>query len=104
MSKPSSKSEGTAASSSPKGAQDTISLVAIDEAISTSVKVTMDVQIGSVTLSLHDLTKTQPGEVITLDSQINDPVKLYVNDALVALGELVAVDDNFGVKITEISK
>lgn len=103
MSKSGSKSEDSS-SSPPKDSAAKVPLVAIDEAISASVKVTIDVQIGSVTLSLQDLINTQAGEVITLDSQINDPVRLYVNDALVALGELIAVDDMFGVKITEISK
>lgn len=103
MSKSSSRSDS--GSSSPLTTSPArVPLVAIDEAISTSVKVTIDVQIGSVTLSLQDLINTQAGDFITLDSQINDPVKLYVNDALVALGELIAVDDKFGVKITEISK
>ena len=103
MSKSSSRSEG--GSGSPlTNAPAKVPLVAIDAAISASVQVTIDVQIGSITLSLQELIDTQVGGVITLDSQINDPVKLYVNDALVALGELIAVDDRFGVKITEISK
>lgn len=106
------KSASTASPAATPAAQSTTAqgvaqgsaLVVLDDAINAAVKVTLNVQIGSVRLSLHDLMTARAGEVIELDSHINDPVRLYVEDALVALGELVAVDDRFGVKITEISK
>jgi len=45
-----------------------------------------------------------PGSVIQLDQEAKDPVGLYINDKLVAYGEVVVVDDNFGIKITEMAK
>ena len=44
----------------------------------------------------------QPGSVIQLNQAANDPVGLFVNDKLIAFGEVVVVEDNFGIKITEL--
>ena len=43
-----------------------------------------------------------PGAVVQLNQHASDPVGLYVNDKLVAYGEVVVVEDNFGIKITEL--
>jgi flagellar motor switch protein FliN/FliY len=66
------------------------------------VKVKITVQLGSSQLPMREVMELQPGSVIQLNQAANDPVGLYVNDKLIAFGEVVVVEDNFGIKITEL--
>lgn len=66
------------------------------------VKVQLSVKLGSCFLPMRELMELTPGTVLQLKQQATDPVGLYVNDKLVAYGEVVVVDDNFGIKVTEI--
>lgn len=65
------------------------------------VKVRLSVQLGFCELPMKDIVELSTGSVIQLQQQAKDPVGLYVNEKLVAYGEVVVVDDNFGIKITE---
>jgi flagellar motor switch protein FliN/FliY len=49
---------------------------------------------------MRDVVSLAPGAVIQLNQRASDPVGLYVNDKLIATGEVVVVEDNFGIKIT----
>jgi flagellar motor switch protein FliN/FliY len=66
------------------------------------VKVKVAVQIGSCQLPMREVLELTPGAVVQLDQHASDPVGLYVNDRLVAYGEVVVVEDNFGIRITEL--
>ena len=66
------------------------------------VKVKVTVQLGSCQLPMRDVLELVAGSVIQLTQHASDPVGLYVNDKLVAYGEVVVVEDNFGIKITEL--
>ncbi len=66
------------------------------------VKVDVTVQLGSCQLPMRNVLELAPGAVVQLNQRANDPVGLYVNDKLVAYGEVVVIDDNFGIKITEL--
>lgn len=66
------------------------------------VKVNLTVKLGSCQLPMKQILEMTPGTVIQLDQQARDPVGLYVNDKLIAYGEVVVVEDSFGIKITEI--
>lgn len=66
------------------------------------VKVKLSVKLGSCQLPMKDILEMAPGTVIQLDQQARDPVGLYVNDKLIARGEVVVIEDAFGIKITEI--
>lgn len=66
------------------------------------VKVQVTVQLGSCQLPMREIVNLLPGSVIQLRQQAKDPVGLYVNGKLIAYGEVVVVDDNFGVKVTEL--
>jgi flagellar motor switch protein FliN/FliY len=66
------------------------------------VKVRVAVQIGSCQLPMREVLELSPGAVVQLDQHASDPVGLYVNDRLVAYGEVVVVEDNFGIRITEL--
>lgn len=66
------------------------------------VKVKVTVQLGSCQLPMREVMELTPGSVIQLNQLASDPVGLYVNDKLIAFGEVVVVEDNFGIKITEL--
>lgn len=67
------------------------------------VAVTLQARLGSVEMTLADLLALRTGSVIELKTRLSEPVELYLNDGLVARGEIVAVDDRFGVRILEIA-
>lgn len=73
---------------------------ALDIVLDVKVKVT--VQLGSCMLPMRDVLELSAGSVVQLMQHASDPVGLYVNDKLVAYGEVVVVEDNFGIKITEL--
>jgi flagellar motor switch protein FliN/FliY len=66
------------------------------------VKVDLTVRIGSCMLPMRDVVELSEGTVLQLDQLASEPVGLYVNDKLIARGEVVVVEDNFGIKITQI--
>ena len=66
------------------------------------VKVQLTVRLGSCQLPMRDVLELSPGAIIQLNQRANDPVSLYVNDKLIARGEVVVVEDNFGIKIIEL--
>ena len=66
------------------------------------IAVRLSVEVGAVRLPLRDVLALQPGAVHTLDRKVDQPVDVLINDRLIARGEIVAVGDRFGVKLTEI--
>jgi flagellar motor switch protein FliN/FliY len=66
------------------------------------VKVQITVQLGSCELPMREVLALTPGAVLQLRQQAKDPIGLYVNGKLIAYGEVVVVEDNFGIKITEL--
>lgn len=66
------------------------------------VKVQLTVRLGSCKLAMRDVLELNPGAIIQLDQRANDPVGIYVNDKLIAVGEVIVVEDNFGIKVTQL--
>ena len=66
------------------------------------VRVQVTVQLGSCQLPMREIVNMTPGSVVQLKQQAKDPVGIFVNDKLIAYGEVVVVEDNFGIKITEL--
>jgi len=60
--------------------------------------------LGQPTMLVSQLLKIGRGAIIELDQSTSDPVEIRVNQQLIAYGEIVTVDDNLGVTITEIVK
>jgi len=77
-------------------------LVPRDLALFGHVNVRVRVEIGSADVSIERLMALRSGDVLTLDQALDVPVTLYVEERAVGRGVLVAVDDNFGVQITDI--
>jgi len=62
----------------------------------------ISVRLGDVTKSLQELRQIGPGQVFELDRFVSDPVDVFVNGKLIARGEVVVVDENFGIRINQI--
>ncbi len=62
----------------------------------------IEVVVGSTTLTLGEILNLGPGSVVELDNLVEEPVDIKVNGKLVAKGEIVVVEDKFGVKISDI--
>ena len=60
------------------------------------------VELGRTKIAIKDMLKLGPGSVIELDKLIGEPVDLLVNDRLIARGEVVVFDENFGIRITDM--
>lgn len=59
-------------------------------------------QLGRGTMTIQELAGLGPGSILPLDTPLNGFVDLTLNERLVGRGEIVAVEDRFGVRITEI--
>jgi flagellar motor switch protein FliN/FliY len=66
------------------------------------VSLRVSVELGRTRMQLSQILELQHGSVIELDRLAGDPVDIFVNDCMVARGEVVIVDDKFGVRITEM--
>lgn len=66
------------------------------------VPVSLTALVGTLTINLGHLFALKEGEVLALNESLDEPVSLLLNGKIIARGDLVAVDDNFGFKITEI--
>ena len=67
------------------------------------VPVKLTVELGNCEMTMKDLLQLGIGAVVQLDKPSSDPIDIFVNQKLVARGEIVVVEDNLGVKITEVS-
>lgn len=66
------------------------------------VNMEVTVQLGTVTLTVRDLLALQEGSVVELDRAAGAAVDVLVNGRLLAHGDVVVIDDELGVRITEI--
>ncbi len=66
------------------------------------VPLTITVELGRANMMIKDVLNLGQGSVIQLDKLAGEPVDIMVNDRLIAKGEVVVVDENFGVRVTEI--
>jgi flagellar motor switch protein FliN/FliY len=62
----------------------------------------LTVELGSCTMSVAEILKLGTGSIVELDRAANHPVNLLVNNRPIARGEIVAVEENFGLRITEL--
>ena len=68
-----------------------------------SVPVELSVQLGSCMMPMKNVLELTPGTVVQLNKKADQPADLYVNDKLIAQGEIVVVDNTFGIKITKLA-
>jgi len=66
------------------------------------VEMEVTAELGRTRMSVRELLSLTPGAVIELDRAAGGPADLLVNGRLIARGEVVVIDENFGIRITEI--
>ena len=66
------------------------------------VAMEVTVEIGRTRMTVGELLSLHPGEVVELDRAASAPADLLVNGTLIARGEVVVVDEDFGLRISEI--
>ena len=66
------------------------------------VPLKLTAELGNCTMSVAEVLRLGAGSVVQLDRVAGGPIDLRVNDRAIARGEIVAVDDNFGLRITEL--
>jgi flagellar motor switch protein FliN len=65
------------------------------------IGVQLSLEVGRARMKIRDLLALGPGSVIELARPAGDPLDVYVNDRLVARGEVVMVNDRYGVRFTD---
>jgi flagellar motor switch protein FliN len=68
------------------------------------IPVRVSAVLGKSSMQVHELLKLGRGAVVELDRKVGEAIDIYVNDRLVARGEVVVVDDRLGITMTEIIK
>lgn len=68
-----------------------------------NVDLAVTLRFGSRRLLLREVLDLNPGAVVELDRQVEEPVDVLLDGRLVARGEVVVMDGNYGVRVTEIA-
>lgn len=66
------------------------------------IQVMLTVELGRTNMLIQDILELTPGKVVELDKLAGEPLDILVNGKLLARGEVVMVDERFGVRITTI--
>lgn len=88
---------GTGAQAAPKANEADINLDVILD-----VPVTISVEIGRSQIPVRQLLQYNQGSVVELDRHVGEPMDVLVNDTLIAHGEIVMIDDQFGIRLTDV--
>jgi flagellar motor switch protein FliN/FliY len=83
------------AASPPSGEKATLELLK-------DVDLNLRIELGRTQMFLEDVLKLKRGSVVTLDKLAGDPVDVFVNGRIVARGEVLVLNDNFCVRVTEL--
>lgn len=75
---------------------------AIDTNLLNSIPVSISVELGRKKLKISELMELQKGAVVPLDSLAGEPLQVFVNDTLLAKGDIVLIDEKYGIKLTHI--
>lgn len=67
------------------------------------IKLQLTVELGKTELPIKKVLELTKGSIVTLNKAAGEPVELYANGKLVAYGEVVVIEDNFGLRITHIT-
>ena len=67
-----------------------------------NVSLGVTAELGRCTMRVSDVLKLGRGSIVELDRLVGAPIDVLVNNRLVARGEVIAVDDRFGVRVTEV--
>jgi flagellar motor switch protein FliN len=66
------------------------------------IPVTLSLEVGRSQISIRNLLQLNQGSVVELDRATGEPFDIYVNGTLIAHGEVVVVNDKFGIRLTDV--
>jgi flagellar motor switch protein FliN/FliY len=66
------------------------------------VAVTLSLEVGRARMSVRDLLQLAPGAIVELDRLAGEPLDVLVNGVRIARGEVVVVNDKFGIRLTDV--
>jgi flagellar motor switch protein FliN/FliY len=66
------------------------------------IPVTLSMEVGRSRISIRNLLQLSQGSVVELDRATGEPLDVYVNGTLIAHGEVVVVNDKFGIRLTDV--
>jgi flagellar motor switch protein FliN/FliY len=66
------------------------------------VMVTLSLEVGRVQIPVRDLLQLAPGAIVELNRLASEPLDVFVNGVRIARGELVVVDEKFGIRFTDV--
>ena len=81
---------------------DTISGEGIDRGLLENIPVSISVEVGRTTIKIRDLMRLTQGSVVELERLAGEPLDLYANGTLIARGEVVLVNERYGVRLTSV--
>jgi len=67
-----------------------------------SVQMEVTIEVGRTSLPIGQLLQLQPGQIVELDREVGSPLDMFINGTLLAHGEIVVVDDQFGFRVTSV--
>lgn len=76
--------------------------ISLDYELLKNIPVTISIEVGRTSLKIRDLMRLTQGSVVELDRLAGEPLDLLVNDTLVAQGEIVLVNDRYGMRLTQV--
>lgn len=66
------------------------------------IPVNLTVELGQTRMAIKDLLQLMPGSVIELDGQAGTPLNVLINGCLIAMGEVVVINEKYGIRLTDI--
>lgn len=66
------------------------------------IPVNLTVELGKTRIAINDLLKLSPGSVLELDGHAGSPLNILINGCLIATGEVVVVNEKYGIRVTDI--
>lgn len=67
-----------------------------------NIPVTLSIEVGRAVIKIRDLLRLTQGSVVELDRIAGEPLDLLVNNTVVAQGEIVLVNDRYGIRLTRV--
>mgnify|MGYP001277767737 CR=1 FL=1 len=74
----------------------------INQEVLQGIPVTISVEVGRTSLKIRDLLRLSQGSVVELERLAGEPLDLLVNNTVVAQGEIVLVNDRYGIRLTRV--
>ncbi|WP_028388028.1 FliM/FliN family flagellar motor switch protein [Legionella fairfieldensis] len=68
-----------------------------------AVEVECQIRVGTLTLTIAELSQLKQGQILPLHQKTHEPIDIVLNNQIIAHGELMAAEDHFAIRITEIA-